>query len=429
MQHAHLETHGSITWLGEDGRLHVRTSTQTPHLTKAKLAYLLELYPERIHLYSERVGGGFGGKQEMLSEELCALATLRTGRPVKWEWTRTEEFVGGVSRHPMKVTIKIGARKNGTLTAIQIRNVSNTGAYGNHGGETLACSLGSSLMTYRCANKKGLGLAVYTNTVPSGAFRGYGATQTAFAVEAAMDEVARQLGIDPFEMRRINMVRANDPLHSIWPGPVNPRSAATAWTGALTLSRRRSRPVEATRNRKATVGWKARASPFMRRIARRPSNTAPKQTSPFARTAPITSPSALPSSATAASTASARSPPPSSKRQLVYGNDENPSGILRHRRDAGRDRCGLALVGAGVANEFQIASFECPRWRVVRANHDNGKPAASLKTRYGPFQQRLALDPLHPRLVGTHASRPSGRENDSEIHTTHELRTRFPRRR
>jgi putative selenate reductase molybdopterin-binding subunit len=219
VQHAHLETHGSISWLGEDGRLHVRTSTQTPHLTKAKLAYLLELYPEQIHLYSERVGGGFGGKQEMLSEELCALATLRTGRPVKWEWTRTEEFIGGVTRHPMKVTIKIGAKKDGTLTAIQIRNVSNTGAYGNHGGETLACSLGSSLMTYRCPNKKGLGLAVYTNTVPSGAFRGYGATQTAFAVEAAIDEMAGQLGINPFEMRRINMVRSSDPLHSIWPGP------------------------------------------------------------------------------------------------------------------------------------------------------------------------------------------------------------------
>lgn len=219
IQHAHLETHGSISWIGEDGRIHVRTSTQTPHLTKAKLAYLFALYPEQIHLYSERVGGGFGAKQEMLSEELCVLATLRTGRPVKWEWTRTEEFIGSVSRHPMKVTIKVGAKKDGTLTAMQIRNVSNTGAYGNHGGETLGASLGSSMMTYRCPNKSGVGLAVYTNTVPSGAFRGYGATQTAFAVEAAIDELARRLEIDPFEMRRINMVRADDPLHSIWPGP------------------------------------------------------------------------------------------------------------------------------------------------------------------------------------------------------------------
>ena len=219
VQHAQLETHGSITWLDENGRLHVRTSTQTPHLTKAKLAYLFGLYPEQIHLYSERVGGGFGAKQEMLSEDLCVLATLHTGRPVKWEWTRTEEFIGSVSRHPMKITIKIGAKKDGTLTAMQIRNVSNTGAYGNHGGETLGSSLGSAMMTYRCRNKKGLGLAVYTNVVPSGAFRGYGATQPAFAVESSIDELAKQLGIDPATMRRKNMVRAGDPLHSIWPGP------------------------------------------------------------------------------------------------------------------------------------------------------------------------------------------------------------------
>ncbi len=141
IQHAHLETHGSISWLGEDGRLHVRSSTQTPHLTKAKLAYLFSLYLPQIHLYSERVGGGFGAKQEMLSEDLCVLATLRTGRPVKWEFTRTEEFIASVSRHPMKVTIKLGAKKDGTLTAMEIRNISNTGAYGNHGGETLGASL------------------------------------------------------------------------------------------------------------------------------------------------------------------------------------------------------------------------------------------------------------------------------------------------
>jgi CO/xanthine dehydrogenase Mo-binding subunit len=142
------------------------------------------------------VGGGFGAKQEMLTEELCVLATLRTGCAVKWEFTRSEEFIGAVSRHPMKVTIKLGAKKDGTLTAMQIRNISNTGAYGNHGGATLAASLGSSIMTYRCPNKKGQGYAVYTNVVPSGAFRGYGATQTSFAVESAIDEVARQLGID-----------------------------------------------------------------------------------------------------------------------------------------------------------------------------------------------------------------------------------------
>ena len=202
VQHAHMETHGSVAWRGEDGRIHVRTSTQTPHLTKMKLAYLFNMYPREIHVLAERVGGGFGAKQELFSEDLCVLGVLKTGHPVKWEFSRPEEFFAASSRHPMKVTVKLGAKKDGTITAMQVRNVSNTGAYGNHGGEVLASSLGSSIATYRCENKKGVGYAVYTNTPPSGGLRGYGATQTAFAIESAVDELGLKLGIDPFAMRR-----------------------------------------------------------------------------------------------------------------------------------------------------------------------------------------------------------------------------------
>ncbi len=219
IQHAYIETHGSIAWRTADGRVHVRTSTQTPHLTKIKLAYLFKMNPEQFHVFSEYVGGGFGGKQELLTEDLCVLAALRTGRPVKWEFTRTEQFTAATTRHPMKITIKLGARQDGTLTAMQIHTISDTGAYGNHGGEVLASSLGSAMATYRCPNKKGTGYAVYTNTVPSGAFRGYGASQPAFAIESAIDELGRQLGIDPFTMRRKNMIRPRDPVHSIWPSP------------------------------------------------------------------------------------------------------------------------------------------------------------------------------------------------------------------
>jgi putative selenate reductase molybdopterin-binding subunit len=219
IQHAHMETHGSIAWRTADDRIHVRTSTQAPHLVKIKLAYLFRRYAQQFHVFSEYVGGGFGGKQELLTEDLCVLAALRTGRPVKWEFTRSEEFTSATTRHPMKITIKLGAKKDGTLTAMQIHTVSNTGAYGNHGGEVLASSLGSAMATYRCRNKKGTGYAVYTNTVPSGAFRGYGASQPAFAIESAIDEVGRTLGIDPFTIRRRNMIQAHDPVHSIWPFP------------------------------------------------------------------------------------------------------------------------------------------------------------------------------------------------------------------
>jgi xanthine dehydrogenase molybdopterin-binding subunit B/aerobic-type carbon monoxide dehydrogenase small subunit (CoxS/CutS family) len=112
-QHAHLETHGSIAWVDEDGRVHVRTSSQAPFLVRMGLCYLFDLDPDNVHVFCERIGGGFGGKQEMLTEELCVFAAMKTGRPVKLEFTREEEFIGAMSRHPMNVRVKIGARKDG----------------------------------------------------------------------------------------------------------------------------------------------------------------------------------------------------------------------------------------------------------------------------------------------------------------------------
>lgn len=217
VQHAHLETHGSIAWM-EDGRLNVRTSSQSPSIAKVKLAYLFALRPDQLRVFCKRVGGGFGGKQEVISEDLAALATLDTGRPVCFEYTRAEEFTTASPRHPMKLTVKLGARSDGTLTAFQVRNVSNTGAYGNHGGETLYAG-GAAIMIYRCPNKKYDAFSVYTNTVPSGALRGYGMTQPAFAVESAMDELALALHMDPLELRRRNIVRPGDPLVALHDGP------------------------------------------------------------------------------------------------------------------------------------------------------------------------------------------------------------------
>ncbi|WFB10378.1 molybdopterin-dependent oxidoreductase [Streptomyces sp. LX-29] len=217
VQHAHLETHGSIAWM-EDGRLNVRTSSQSPSIAKVKLSYLFALRPDQLRVFCARVGGGFGGKQEVISEDLVALATLDTGRPVCFEYTREEEFTTASPRHPMALTVKLGAKADGTLTALQVRNVSNTGAYGNHGGETLYAG-GAAVMIYRCPNKRYDAYSVYTNTVPSGALRGYGMTQPAFAVESAMDELARAAHIDPLDLRRRNIVRPGDPLVAMGDGP------------------------------------------------------------------------------------------------------------------------------------------------------------------------------------------------------------------
>ncbi|EME20971.1 molybdopterin-dependent oxidoreductase [Rhodococcus triatomae] len=217
VQHAHLETHGSIAWM-EDGRLHVRTSSQSPSIAKVKLSHLFDLRPDQLRVFCMRVGGGFGGKQEVIAEDLVALATLDTGRPTCLEYTREEEFTTASPRHPMRLTVTLGARVDGTLTAMRVRNVSNTGAYGNHGGETLFAG-GAAMMLYRCTNKQFDAYSVYTNTVPSGALRGYGMTQPAFAIESAMDELATALRIDPLQLRRRNIVRPGDSLVAFEDGP------------------------------------------------------------------------------------------------------------------------------------------------------------------------------------------------------------------
>jgi putative selenate reductase molybdopterin-binding subunit len=194
----------------------VRTSSQAPFVVQGKLAHLFGLPNRKIQVFTERVGGGFGGKQEMVTEDLCVLATLSIGRPVQWEYIREEQFTAATTRHQMTSRIKLGAKRDGTLTAIQIHVVSNTGAYGGHGGETLAAALGSPIAAYRCANKRADGYAVYTNVVPAGGFRGYGASQTTFTIESAIDDLAKLLGLDPFTIRRLNMIREGDWMESIW---------------------------------------------------------------------------------------------------------------------------------------------------------------------------------------------------------------------
>jgi hypothetical protein len=214
VQHAALETHGGLAWVDAGGVLNVRSSTQVPFLTRRTLSALFDLPPDKVRVFCERVGGGFGGKQEMFVEDILALAALKTGRPVKLELTREEQFIATSTRHPMRVTVKAGADRDGKLTALQLDVLSNTGAYGNHAGPVLFHSVSESLAVYNCANKKVDGIAAYTNTVPAGAFRGYGLPQTLIAVEAAIDELAKQLGISPFEMRRRNIVKPGDPMLS-----------------------------------------------------------------------------------------------------------------------------------------------------------------------------------------------------------------------
>ncbi|MEV7769334.1 molybdopterin-dependent oxidoreductase [Microbacterium sp. NPDC086615] len=211
--HAALETHGAVGWLDDDGRLVIRSSTQVPFLARNELAHIFGLERDRIRVFATRVGGGFGGKQELFTEDLTALAVLKLGRPVAYEFSRTDQFVRASLRHPMRVRTTLGADADGRLTAMKIDVLSDTGAYGNHAIGVLFHSCAESTTLYRVPTKWIDAEAVYTNNPPSGAFRGYGLGQVVFAVESAMDALAQELDIDPFDLRRINAVKEGDPLH------------------------------------------------------------------------------------------------------------------------------------------------------------------------------------------------------------------------
>jgi len=210
-QHTPIEPHVVLAWLDSDDRIVLRTSTQVPFHVRRIVAYTLGIPMHRIRVIKPRIGGGFGTKQEVLLEDVAALVALRTGRPALVRLSRAEEFIAGRTRHPMRVRVKLGAKQDGRLHAIEMEAVSNTGAYGAHGLTVLANTGSKTLPLYNKAeNAHFFGQAVYTNLPVPGAYRGYGATQGYFPLETAMDELAERLSIDPIELRRINHIRAGE---------------------------------------------------------------------------------------------------------------------------------------------------------------------------------------------------------------------------
>src|SRR5258708_24696861 len=162
-------------------------------MTWRALVVIFDLARDKVRVFCERVGGGFGGKQEMFVEDILALAALKTGRPVKLEFTRQEQFISTSTRHPMRISVKAGADRNGKLTALQLDVLSNTGAYGNHGPPVLFHACGESPGVSNCPNKKVDATVAYTNTVPAVAFPGDDLPPNPIAVEAATPESAKEL--------------------------------------------------------------------------------------------------------------------------------------------------------------------------------------------------------------------------------------------
>ncbi|MGM0380797.1 MAG: xanthine dehydrogenase family protein molybdopterin-binding subunit [bacterium] len=210
-QHCPAEPHTATTYKDENDRLVILTSTQVPFHVRRLVAKRLEMPVKDIRVIKPRIGGGFGTKQEVLIEDICAAMTLETGRPVSYTFTRQEEFASSRTRHPQIVDIKVGANRDGELKAISLDILMNTGAYGSH-ALTVVCNSGSKVLPLynKVDAVEFIGNVVYTNKPVGGAYRGYGATQSYFAMEAAIDEIARELDMDPVELREKNHIKSGE---------------------------------------------------------------------------------------------------------------------------------------------------------------------------------------------------------------------------
>jgi putative selenate reductase molybdopterin-binding subunit len=254
VQQAAIEPHVAVTYWDEDDRMVIRTSTQVPFHVRRQLAPVLDLPIKRVRVIKPRIGGGFGGKQEVLMEDVAAHLTIATGRPVVYEFTREEQFVSSRSRHPMRVKMKTGVKKDGTITANEMYVLSDTGSYGGH-ALTVAGNTGHKAMalyvgdgSYReKPNIRFHADVVYTNTPSSGAYRGYGVPQGFWPVERHMERIAKLLGLDPIEFRIKNALREGElqPFSTAWSEGREPSPEIIETSGL----------EECVRQGRAAIGW------------------------------------------------------------------------------------------------------------------------------------------------------------------------------
>ncbi|MBN2044760.1 MAG: molybdopterin-dependent oxidoreductase [Anaerolineales bacterium] len=259
VQQAHIEPHIVVSYWDEDDRLVIRTSTQVPFHARRILAPVLGLPIKRIRVIKPRIGGGFGGKQEVQIEDVAAHLTIATGRPVRYETTREEEFIASRSRHPMRIKLKTGVKNDGTITANAMYALSDTGAYGCHaltvtgntGHKSMALYVGDGKYREK-PNIQFIADIVYTNTASSGAFRGYGVPQGFWPVERQMERIARALKLDPIDFRLKNALRAGElqPFSTAWSEGREPSPEIIETNGL----------VECVQQGRAAIGWDSKYS-------------------------------------------------------------------------------------------------------------------------------------------------------------------------
>jgi putative selenate reductase molybdopterin-binding subunit len=200
-----LEVHLVYTKIDND-RLVIHASTQVPFHTRRIVAKVCQIDENKVHVIKEKVGGGYGSKQDILVEDVAGYATWLTRRAIYYRNSREEEFIANSTRHPMKMHVKMGAKKDGKLTAVYLDVRANTGPYGNHCLTVPMNACSKTLPLLNCPNMKFDVTTYYTNIFPTGAYQGYGAPKGSYALMTAFAEMATTIGVDPLEMAKKNHV-------------------------------------------------------------------------------------------------------------------------------------------------------------------------------------------------------------------------------
>ena len=209
VDHAYLEPEAGIGWIDSDGVLTLRVSTQVIEHQR-QIAEILKLPHSRVRVIAAYMGGGFGGKEDMTVEPYIAALVFRTRRPVRMVWERQESLLARQKRHPFEMRYRTGAMSDGTIVAQDIRIIGDAGAYPLLSSRVLFAAAVNATGPYRVPDARVESVAVFTNTVPTSAMRGFGAMQVVFAYESQVDRVAEVLGLDPAAVREGNFVARGD---------------------------------------------------------------------------------------------------------------------------------------------------------------------------------------------------------------------------
>jgi len=207
--HCSTEPHACLASY-EDGKLTIFSGSQVHFKVRRLLSEIFNIPINSIRLISYYIGGGFGSRDEVILEPICALLAMKTGKPVKITMTRAEVFYATTTRHPAILNVKAGVKKDGTLVAMEVKGILNTGAYASHGPVVAGAMCFEDVGMYKTPNFSCDIYVVYTNTPIAGAFRGYGNSQMSFAIESHLDLIAAKLGIDPIEFRKKNVIKLGD---------------------------------------------------------------------------------------------------------------------------------------------------------------------------------------------------------------------------